>query len=110
MWRSVAADRDDELLALIGHLTTEGEYVDTERLARAVYEADREAGRAAFLYANDGPWYGLSTELRALEARGLIDVDPGVAEFVPPGAPTPVARHFFVGLTAEGRARVLDRS
>ena len=91
-----------ELLTLIRSLAPDDRHVDTETLARAVFDADRAGGRSALLYPKDGPWYGLSSELRELEDLGLIDVDPGIAEFVPPGGPAPIARHFFVGLTDEG--------
>jgi hypothetical protein len=91
-----------DVLALIGDLTARDRYVDTESLARAVYDANRAAGRPAVFYPNNGPWFGMSTELRSLEQRGWIDIDPGIAELVPQGAPTPTAKHFYVGLTSSG--------
>lgn len=50
-----------------------------------------------------GPWFGLSDLLGELEGDGLIEIDVGMAAYVPAGQPAPLTEEFHVVATAEGR-------
>jgi len=83
-------------------LTGGQQFVDTETLARSVYDADL-AARGTAHFMTQPPWHGLGDELRALEVEGLVDIEVGAAQYVAPGMPAPTLQHYFVGLTDEGR-------
>jgi len=102
----VASPREVQVLAVVASLTAEGpQFVDTETLARSLYDADLAARRNA-RFMTQPPWHGLRDELRALETEGLVDVDVGAAQYVAPGMPASTPQHYFVGVTEEGRSLV----
>jgi hypothetical protein len=52
-------------------------------------------------------YFGMRAELTRLEELGLIDIDPGMAEFVPRGAPAPTQDSLGFRLTPAGE-RVIE--
>jgi len=82
----------------------------TSDLVRLMHER-RQARREPSAYSTASPpWYGLRPLLVELEDTGLITVEVGMASFVPPGAPTPIAKNLYVRLTPTGREAVRDAS
>lgn len=96
----------DELLRLVQELGGRGGAVGTKRLAKAAYEANRSGERPASRYFDMPPWYGIEHDVRALEAKGYVEVDPGMASPVPHGAPARTAEEYFVVLTDKGSAAI----
>lgn len=76
-------------------------WLDTEQASERVLARLRDSGESFTLFTT-APWFGLSEPARHLEMLGLIAVDPGVAEFVPPGRPTPTAKCLFLAVTDKG--------
>lgn len=66
----------------------------------------REAGeqRGEFwLIVPTVPWWGTYPYAHELERRGLLDVDPGMAELRSPEQPIPSAEEYWLELTDAGR-------
>lgn len=101
-----AADVDHDLLRVIADLA-EQDRGGTADISKAKYDADGAAGRNRVWY-NRPPFFGLDREFRALEDAGYIEIDPGMAEMVPPGQPTPTVGEFYIDLTAAGRDALRD--
>lgn len=89
-----------ELLRLIASHGSNG-MIGTGALAQASFEAEKTAGKNSTFYTNP-PWFGLDAELRRLERLGFVDIDPGMAQAVPPGSGAAAVGEYAVVLTKSG--------
>src|SRR5688572_5261677 len=89
------------LLAVIADVAPVGKAVDTQTLAKAVFDTARERGEPASMFNGD-VYGGFRSQIDRLEANGLLDVDPGVAEFHARDQPAPIGRELYLTVTAAG--------
>lgn len=97
----VNEELDLHLLQLIADLADLGKS-GTQAIARAKFDADIAAKRPAHR-TERSPYFWLDRQLGALRDAGFIDIDPGMAQAVPAGEPTPGPGEYYIDLTDAGR-------
>lgn len=75
---------------------------DTEMCGRRMNELLKAEGQT-YTLSMKPPWYGTHEAARRLEELGLLEIDPGMASFVPRGQPAPTMERLALALTSEGR-------
>lgn len=95
-----SAEEQALLIALL-QLSEHDHVPDTEAVAVRMREILERKGLQWFPLPNR-PWYGTDDAVLRLEKLGLVEVDPGIAPVIPPGAPAPEAKRFWFVLTDEG--------
>lgn len=78
-------------------------WIDTREAAVRLLGVLKLRGSSYALFLQE-PWFGLEPSVRKLENRGFVACDPGMAQFVAPTAPTPIAKRYFLRISAKGKA------
>lgn len=92
-----------DLLQAVSDLQgTESNLVSTKAAGQRLLEIYKSRG-GGYTWMASPPWHGTNPEAQELRDAGLLEVDPGIAQFRAYNQPAASPSTYYVGLTENGR-------